>query len=159
MSLNNNNKIEILARNYWIPDSTVKKVDFPPFKRCILCTRMRDDNDFVSGESYGQMGKIKQFIILCRNCYEEYKRLSNHTPKLVTADRVTTAEDQIIKSCESIVSKSSSPDNLDFYDVMKNIFNSNPETRYFFGDDVENIHADNKHLWRFRHEIWKQYKF
>jgi hypothetical protein len=59
---------------------------------------------------------------MCAGCLLKYGRLSNYIPRLVVSDRQNSAEDQIIKSCESTASTTkSSPDSLDFFDIVEQV--------------------------------------
>jgi hypothetical protein len=148
--------LETLAQNCFIPHDL--KTLYRPFENCEICGKRPMDAYFLKGECYCQAGTIRQEIIICARCLEEYDSLSNYVPKLVVSDKLDSAEDIITKSCESAASKFS-PDSLDFYDVIRETFHSNAEIQYYFNHDIANINPKNRRLWRLRYHVWKQYKF
>jgi hypothetical protein len=170
---NNNNKVSIqqLVKNCWVPHDDLKPV-YAHFENCMICGKKPNDSYFVNGECYCDGGIAKQEILICMGCLFNYDMLSNYVPRLVVGDKQENAIDEIFEICESIVSNikqnkttttsssisTISVEGLDFIEVMKDVFRINPKTRYFFGD-IQNIHTENKRLWRLRYEIYKKFGF
>ena len=103
----------------------------------------------------------KQDITICADCLKEFNRLIGYPSRLVVADKVTSAEDEIIAACEATASKTTidSIPLLDFYRIATQAFETNRDVELYFDYNIGNINKHYRKLWPIRYFVFKTYGF
>lgn len=81
--------------------------------------------------------------------------------RLVVADKVMSAEDEIIAACEAAASKTpiDSIPLLDFYRITRQAFETNRDVERYFDYNIGNINKDCRKLWPVRYSVFKTFGF
>lgn len=149
--------IDDIADNCFIPHADLKPIDPEIFHYCQFCDR--HGVKILQGNCYNSFGKFKQSITLCANCLCKYDDKIGYNNKLVCADKKTdSAEAEITQACRKVVSDSATTfiPQLDFYKIVREIFQSSKLVQDYFYGDSKNVDPQFKRLWPVRYAL-KEY--
>ena len=116
-----------IADNCFVPHDSLKIIE-SLFTHCLFCETTRTyEIEIFKGDCYSNSGTNRQNIIICSDCIREYDRLIGYPSRLVVADQVEDAEDEIIAACQAAATKTpiASIPLLDFYKIATQAFENN----------------------------------
>jgi hypothetical protein len=153
-SPSNNRKAKVdlqkLADNCVLLHSTIRPIYDPFNNYCQCCNQANGDGMFCEAEVFCEEGRTKQKLKVCMMCLDKYNQIINFVPRLWVGDRLDSAEDSILMACRSAVIaaaakaiKSDSSWNiddmslldLDFYTIVRDLFQKDANVQYYLNND------------------------